>query len=522
MGLYLNPGNQAFQESLNSEIYVDKSGIIDYCNRQIQTRQKYVCVSRPRRFGKSMTADMLCAYYDESCDSGEQFQNLKIATSRNYEKNLNHYHVIHLNMQEFLSATNSIDELLARLQKAVIRDLMRCFRKVDYFDRESLPDCMADVYDETKIPFIIIIDEWDCLFREYIHDEDAQKKYLDFLRLWLKDRTYVGLCYMTGILPIKKYGTHSALNMFSEFSMEDPGELAEYVGFTEEEVKALCTQYHIDFDECSHWYNGYYFRRCGHVYNPKSIVSVMLSGDFKDYWNRTETYEALKVYIDMNYDGLRDDILSMMAGQSVEIETGSFQNDMTTFNSADDVMTLLIHLGYLGYNLEKKEVFIPNHEVMMEFVTATTVSRWSEIINSVKVSGQLLRDTWNSQEDKVAQEIERAHLETSHLQYNDENALSYTISLAYYAAREYYTIVRELPSGNGFADLTFIPRKKYQDKPAMIVELKWDKSADTAINQIHEKKYAGALYEYKGNILLVGINYDKKSRKHTCIIESVL
>lgn len=522
MGLYLNPGNQAFQESLNSEIYVDKSGIIDYCSRQIQTRQKYICVSRPRRFGKSMTADMLCAYYDESCDSRNQFQNLKIAGTRNFEKNLNHYHVIHLNMQEFLSESHSVDELMENLQMDLLDDMLYEFQNLRFPARRSLTHVMTAVYSQTNMSFVIIIDEWDCLFREYIHDEEAQKKYLDFLRLWLKDRTYVGLCYMTGILPIKKYGTHSALNMFSEFSMEDPGELAEYVGFTEEEVKALCTQYHIDFDECSHWYNGYYFSRCGHVYNPKSIVSVMLSGIFNDYWNRTETYEALKVYIDMNYDGLRDDILSMMAGQSVQIETGSFQNDMTTFHSADDVMTLLIHLGYLGYNLEKKEVFIPNHEVMMEFVTATTVSRWSEIINSVKASRQLLRDTWNKKEGAVAAGIEKAHLETSHLQYNDENALSYTISLAYYAAREYYTIIRELPSGNGFADLTFIPRRKYQDKPAMIVELKWDKSADTAINQIHEKKYDGALCDYKGNILLVGINYDKKSRKHTCIIESVL
>lgn len=519
MGQYLNPGNMAFQESLNSEIYVDKSGIIAYCNRCLQTRQKYICVSRPRRFGKSMTADMLVAYYDEGCHSGNQFQNLEISHRDSYQKNLNQYHVIHLNMQDFLSESDSVENFLRNLQEDLIDELLFYFDEIRMPSRKSLMNIMAAVQDQTKIPFVIIIDEWDCLFREYRRDQNAQKKYLDFLRLWLKDRTYVGLCYMTGILPIKKYGTHSALNMFSEFSMEDPGELARFTGFTENEVQQLCDRYHVDPEECSHWYNGYYFRQCGRIYNPKSIVSVMLSGTFDDYWNKTETYEALQVYIDMNFDGLRDAIIAMMAGGRIKINTGSFQNDMTTFHNADDVMTLLVHLGYLGYDFDKKEVFIPNKEIMSEFVTATSVSGWNEVIDSIRDSDQLLRDLLAGNQDAVARGIEKAHLETSHLQYNDENALSYTVSLAFYAARQYYTIIREFPSGRGFADLVFIPRRKYTNMPAIIVELKRDVSAAEAIQQIRQKQYMNSLKEYKGNCLLAGISYDSKTRKHDCIIE---
>lgn len=281
----------------------------------------------------------------------------------------------------------------------------------------------------------------------------------------------------------------------------------------------LCTKYAMDFDKCKEWYNGYYFKSCGAVYNPNSIVRSMLSGQFSDYWNQTETYEALRVYIDMNFDGLRDSILKLMAGSRQKINTGTFQNDMTSFATADDVMTLLIHLGYLGYDFDTKEVFIPNKEIMQEFVAATTgKDSWSEVMNSVKKSDELLNATWSMDLSKVAELVENAHLETSHIQYNDENALSCTISLAYYAARQYYTTVREFPTGNGFADIAFIPRKEYLDKPAMLIELKWDKSASSALKQIYDKNYSSGLLEYKDNLLLVGINYDKKTRKHECEI----
>ena len=522
MGRYLNPGAGMYKEALNSKIYVDKSPIISYTNESIGTRQKYMCVSRPRRFGKSMTAEMLTAYYDKTADSEEIFQKLKIGKIPDGLKFCNKFDVIKLNMQEFLSRTNEINSMIERIKFVILRDIESAYPDIKYLDHSDLIDTLYDVYKAVDRQFIFIIDEWDCIFREYKNDTLAQTKYLDFLRDLFKDKEYVGLVYMTGILPIKKYGTNSALNMFTEFSMENSGPLAQFIGFTETEVQELCTEYHFDFEECKAWYNGYYFPQCGAIYNPNSIVKAILLQRFDDYWNQTETYDALRIYIDMNFDGLKDSIIKLMAGERQVINTGSFQNDMTNFSNADDVMTLLIHLGYLGYDIDTKEVFIPNNEIMREFVTATTAKNsWDEVMNSVKKSDELLNATWNLDNGKVANYIENAHFETSHLQYNDENALSYTISLAYYSARQYYTVIRELPAGKGFADLAFIPRKKYSDKPAMIVELKWDKSQNTAINQIKNNEYPEVLSEYKDNLLLVGINYDKKTKNHECRIDKV-
>ena len=520
MGKYLNSNAQGFLISRNTKPYVDKSLLLEILNSVVDTEKRFVCVSRPRRFGKTMATNMIAAYYGKNLDAAILFQGLKIKDAISFDAFRNRFDVIKINMQEFLSRTDNMGALLDRLKRSLLHDFFKAYPDVDYFDKNDLIECMKDINDETGSRFVIIIDEWDCIFREYPNEAAEQKKYLDFLRDFMKDKSYIALAYMTGILPIKKYGTHSALNMFDEYSMENPGQMAEFTGFTEDEVTSLCMDYGVDMEECRSWYDGYTFLRCAHIYNPKSIDAAVTSGIFDDYWNRTETYEALKVYIDMNFDGLRDSIIKMLAGGRQRINTGSFQNDMTSFASADDVLTLLIHLGYLAYDFDTKEAFIPNREVAGEFVTATTASNgWDEIARSVRQSEKLLQATWDGDEENVARYIEEAHLETSHLQYNDENALSYTISLAYYAARQYYTVIRELPSGKGFADLSFIPRRRFQDKPAMLIELKWDKSADTAISQIHRQRYLDSLEDYRGNLILIGINYNKKSRTHVCKIE---
>lgn len=524
MGSYLNPGSTAFQGSLRSQIYIDKSGLIEKTNTVLGTEQKYVCVSRPRRFGKSMAANMLAAYYDRDCDTKEFFDKLKISQSEEYLKHLNQYDVLKINMQDFLSGTHSMDEMLEQLQKQVMKDLK--IRYPEYAKEDNLIFVMRNIFSNTHHPFIILIDEWDCLFREYQQDKDAQKKYLDFLRFWLKDKDYIALAYMTGILPIKKYGSHSALNMFMEYSMTDPGELAEFFGFTEEEVKGLCEEYAMNFEEVKAWYDGYDLishSRLGDkrysIYSPKSVVEAMLRHKFGTYWNRTETYEALKIYIQMNMDGLKDAIIKMLAGESVTINTGTFSNDMTTFSSKDDVLTLLVHLGYLNYDSENEMVCIPNKEVSKEYMNAISTMDWHEVTDAVQESKELLEALWNQDEEKVAKGIDKAHREISILQYNDENSLSCTITLAFYFAREYYTIIRELPTGKGFADICFLPRKKYADKPAVIIELKWDKTAQGAIAQIEEKQYVDALKDYKGNIIIAGINYDKKTKEHCAKIK---
>ena len=519
MGIYLNPGNNKFKRAVNSDIYVDKTGLIKYTNSIVDTLQSCVCVSRPRRFGKSMAADMLTAYYSKGCDSRELFSGLEIAKDESFEEHLNKYDTIFLNMQEFLSRSSNVKALLERVEGKVIRELKKQYPDVELYDENDLAETMQDIFAESECPFIVIIDEWDCIFREFKHDKAAQEIYLDFLRDLLKDKEYIYLAYMTGILPIKKYGTHSALNMFDEFSMIDPGPLAEYVGFTEKEVEALCQKYQMDINEIKNWYDGYSFEEVESVYSPKSVVSCMRLGKLGNYWNQTETFEALQIYIDMNFEGLRDDILSMIAGETVPVNTRSFTNDMTTFRTEDDVLTLLIHLGYLGYRYADKTVFIPNEEIRSEYVSAIAVSDWGEVSKALKNSADTLQAIWQGREEQVAEGIRQAHFETSHLQYNDENALSYTISLALYAARNFYTVHRELSGGKGFADIVYVPRKRFLDKPALVVELKWDKNAEGAIQQIKEKEYCRSLEEYKGNLLLVGINYDKKTQVHTCKIE---
>ena len=521
MGIYLNPDSSKFEEAVNSDIYIDKTGLLIYTNSVLHTMQKYICISRPRRFGKSITANMIAAYYNCEADSKELFSRFKIASCESFEKYLNKYDTIFLNMQEFLSQSDTVEEMIALIRKSVIWDLLEKYPDFRYFDETNLMRTMQDVYNKTKRQFVVVIDEWDCIFREYKTDREAQEKYLDFLRDLLKDKGYLALVYMTGILPIKKYGTHSALNMFDEFSMIDPGPLAEYVGFTEEEVRNLCKTYNMDMQEVKSWYDGYSFEKALSIYSPRSVVSCMRFRKIGNYWNQTETFEALQVYIDMNFEGLKDDILSMIAGESVPVNTGSFANDMATFRTEDDVLTLLIHLGYLAYDYDNKIVKIPNSEIRTEYVNSVAASDWGEVSKALKNSADTLNAIWQRRPAQVAEGIRQAHFETSHIQYNDENALSYTISLALYAARNFYTVYREFASGKGFADLVFLPRKNFPEKPALVVELKWDKSARGALVQIKNKEYCRSLEEYQGNLILVGVNYDKKTKEHECVIEKV-
>lgn len=519
MGIYLNSGNENFKIAKNSKIYIDKSELISYTNSVLRTEQRYLCVSRPRRFGKSMTANMLAAYYSKEVDSTELFQDLKISQNPSFAQHLNQYNVIFLNMQSFFSRTNDVTAMQQLIEKSVLRDLRKTYPNVDYLDPDDLISSLLDIYTETSDSFIFIIDEWDCIFREYKTDADAQKLYLDFIRRLLKDQSYVSLAYMTGILPIKKYGSHSALNMFDEFSMANPGPLAPFVGFTDSEVRELCTIHCMDFAEIKHWYDGYHFSNAVNIYNPRSVVSAMLTQSYDNFWNKTETFEALRDYIIMNYDGLKDAIIELLAGARKKINTNTFSNDMTTFHSADDVLTLLIHLGYLGYDFSTKEVYIPNSEISSEFYSAVSSTNWNTVIDSLKKSETLLNATINKNCKQVASIIAETHMETSILTYNDENALSYTLSLAYYSAREYYISFRELPTGHGFADIVFIPRKHYPDKPALVIELKWNKSAESALKQIQDKHYTHSLESYTGKILLVGINYNPQTKEHQCIIE---
>ena len=519
MGIYLNPDNRDFQLALNSEIYIDKTMLIAHTNKIIDTENRFLCVSRPRRFGKSMAANMLTAYYSRGCDSAEIFAPYQIAKDVSFPKHLNRYNVIRINMVRAFSESRNIHEMLQFLKEDIIHEIEQQYPDYERPRRMTLLNVLERAFDQCRIPFIFVIDEWDCVFREQKNDFEAQKEYLDFLRDHMKDQSYVALTYMTGILPIKKYGKHSALNMFTEISMTDATPIPEFTGFTDEEVKGKCDEYGVSYESMKQWYDGYHVNGIS-IYNPKSVVESILRKNFGNYWTATETYEALKVFIDMNFDGLKEKITKMIAGESIRINTTKFQNDMTTFSSADDVLTLLIHLGYLSFDFFTSTVHIPNHEVRQEFINSIEDGGWEQLIRAIRSSEELLAATLEHDEQKVAEMIESAHNENaSILKYNDENSLACVISIAYYYAQNQYIMHREFATGKGYADIVFIPRRT-TDSPAIVVELKREQSAGAAIAQIKEKNYPEKISQYTGKILLVGINYDE-NKGHTCIIEEV-
>ena len=400
MGIYLNPGKQSYQMAVNSEIFVDKTEMIRYLNSVVNTQQRYVSVSRPRRFGKTMAADMICAYYDREADSRELFAQRKLAdvqedpqTRKGTEGNrwdeyLGKFDVIHLVMTDFMEDSNSVQDMLNCLTEEIVDELRDKYPDINLGNRIKLRTVMNKIYSATNRQFVIVIDEWDAIFRAWKNDTAGQIRYLDFLRDWMKDKPYVALAYLTGILPIKKYGQHSALNMFTEYSMTSPKGLAEYVGFTTEDVEDICRQKKLNFNALKEWYDGYRLSNkpsgelvdgdvnnqgiCVYdIYCPLSVVSAALYKKLENYWNKTENFEALAEYIRKDYDGLKDSVALLMDGGRLKIDISTYQNDMTTFHGRDDILSLLIHLGYLGYDDERGEVFIPNREILDEFKTST-------------------------------------------------------------------------------------------------------------------------------------------------------
>lgn len=524
MGRFFNPDNSAFQNALNSEIYVDKTGLIGYTNRVLDTMDQFLCHSRPRRFGKSITANMLTAYYSKGCDSRAMFSGLAISRDASFEKHLNRYNVIHFDVQWFVEPGNDVTNIVDAMQAAVIGELREAYPDIVGPDTAGLPDAMSLITQRTGSRFIVIIDEWDVFIRDEALNQKVQEEYIGFLRRLFKGvepTRFLSLAYLTGILPIKRVRTQSALNNFDEFTMLDAGPLACYAGFTGAEVRDLCARYGREFRDVERWYDGYLLSG-QQVYNPRAVVSVMKRGSFQSYWSQTGTFESIRPYINMNFDGLRSAIIGMISGDAVPVDTSLYQNDMVSFSCKDDVLTLLIHLGYLAYDQQKKTAYIPNEEIRQEFASATRVNRWNELVRFEQQSDGLLEATLNREADAVAQGIERIHNEiASSIQYNNENSLSSVLTIAYLSSMQYYfKPVREMPMGRGFADFVYVPKPEYADDyPTLVVELKWNRSADTALNQIREKKYPESLLQYTGNILLVGISYDKKTKAHHCAIE---
>ena len=520
MGAYINLGNAGFQSVRNGE-YVDKSGLIAIVNNSLYTERRFSCVSRSRRFGKSVAAKMLCAYYDQSCDSRHLFTDLEIAHDPSFEKHLNKYPVIFLDMTNFTTRFKD-DSIMEHVQKELKEDIHEAYPDIPVKDDDDLMAYLIRVTDSTHQPFIFIIDEWDAICREFKTGTHAMDEYVSWLRRMFKGsnspQVFAGV-YMTGILPIKKYKTESALNNFIEYSMVEPRRMAPYFGFTMDEVRTLAKKHGMDFAELEKWYDGYQIGDENSMFNPNSVIQAIDAGRCRSFWATTGSYDAVAHYIQMNYEGLKDDVVQMLAGERCKVNPTKFQNDMSIIGGKDDVLTVLIHLGYLSYDWRKDECYIPNKEVAGEIVNAVQSNNWTHVVKAVETSEQLLRATLRGDEEAVARGVDAAHDEnTSILSYNDENSLACVLSIAYYYASNDYIIHRELATGKGFADLVLIPRKNV-DSPAIVIELKYDKAVDTAIEQIKRRQYPDKVAQYADRLLLVGITYDRESKQHHCRIE---
>lgn len=521
MGMYLNPGNENYRESLRGIIYVDKTMMLDTLNGFMKRGNKFICISRPRRFGKTVTQNMLNAYYSKGCDSRELFASLMISSVPCYKENMNQFNVIKIDLNGEYQATLDKHSFLTRLTREIKREMTVAFPSVSLEKDDSLAQSILRIYAETGETFIILIDEYDVLTREKA-DPDLFTEYLNFLNSLFKNDTLrpaIALACFTGILPIVRDRIQSKLNNFREYTILDARELAPFVGFTSKEVSDLCCQYKLDFEECRRWYDGY--RQHGiEIYNPESVVESVLTRHFDNYWGKTSTYAVISDRIRANYEGTKDSVVRMLAGENVEVNVGIYMNTMTDFHNRNDIFTYLIHTGYLAYNQEDHTCRIPNKEIRQEwFYAIDAEEEYRETDRIISESKELLQETiLNNNEEAVAKALDRSHIHvTSNRSYNNEDALQSAIYLAYIYALNEYTVIREMTTGKGFADVVFIPFREHL--PAMIIELKRNQSPESALSQIREKKYFDSLSHYHGNLLFVGISYDEKTKTHRCRIE---
>ena len=520
MGIYINAGNENFKRALNSQIFVDKSLVLQKLCSSLNTNQSYICVSRPRRFGKTMVRDLMVAYFSKGCDSRKMFSDLKITQAPCFEDNLNKFNVIAIDLGAIYNAAENRNDVLKNLKGKLLNDFRKEFPDIEFSETDSVADMIMRVNTKTKEKFIIIIDEYDTLIRERVN-ESLIAEYRSFLNSLFKNNELsqaIALAYLTGILPIQRDRVESKLNNFEEYTILDPVITAEFFGFTKEETEALCNEYGMSFAECENWYDGY---RIGDfdIYNPNSVVKAMMRREYGNYWAKTGSYEAISNYIKLDYDGTKTAVAEMLSGREVPVNVVDFKNRLDEIKTRDHVLTYLIHLGYLNYDKKTGLCRIPNNEIKQEWIFALReADNFSKISEMIRNSDNLLYLTQNRVAEEVAAALDKAHTEVSSvLNYNFESSLQAAIILAYYTAKTKYTIVQELPAGYGFADIGFIPLDRKD--PAMIVELKCNHDADTTIKQIKNKNYPKVFENYLDNLLLVGINYDKTTKVHECVIE---
>ena len=527
-----------YQELLNSEYFVDKSAIIENISKRIRTNTKYVCITKPRRFGKTSILNMLGTYFGKAYNSKDIFDKLQISKSKNYRTYLNKYNIIHITLNDLPENGNTYEHYISLIRESLIDDIKECYPQLKDTKFRKLSELLTATEDE----FIFMIDEWDYIFSHELYPEH-QGDFLEFLRDLLKDRPYVALTYMTGVLPIKKYSTGSALNMFKEYTMLKDPFFEEYFGFTESEVEMLCEkQTALSMDEIRDWYNGYQTKDGSRIYNPRSVICALEDAACQSYWTRTGKMDEVLFFLKYNIAEVRDDVVKMVNNMAVKIDIEKeYSAGQGNPVNRKDIYAAMVIYGLLSYN--DGELRIPNKELMIEFENALEDDEFGYVAELVSSSNEVLEATLNKKGELVASYLHNIHnSELPILKYNDENSLSCVVTLAYLAARNKYRVEREEKSvrssskavspldetsrtakshaGKGYVDFIFYPKRKTH--PGIIIELKADATPETAIAQIKEKEYSEKLRKVNvKKILAVGINYDTREKEHQCIIEEI-
>lgn len=515
---YLNTEGpyRLFQSAVNSEIFVDKSMLIREISKVIGTGSRYVCITRPRRFGKSINAQMLGAFYTKGADCGPLFGNLEIAQVKECQIHRNRHNVVFVDMSRFPDVCNGYQDYISAVIMGIREDLQEAYPQLCGKKYSSA----SQMFRDSQESFIFIFDEWDSIFgKDFMTDAD-RNTYLAFLKNLLKDQPYVEFAYMTGVLPVAKYSSGSELNMFDEFHFMNDTVYDVYFGFSEKEVRSLCEEYSetLTFDDLKQWYDGYFLSDGSSLFNPCSVVKALSRGICLNYWTETGPMNEIADCIEHNIAAVREDIVKMVAGIPVEVELEGYSAAELQLNTRDEILSAMVVFGFLSYH--DGYLRIPNRELMEKYQKILARDSMGEVKEIVDSSREMLTATLAANQDKVAEILERVHdREIPFLQYNDENALSCVITLCYLYARKDYYVEREAKSGKGYCDYLFLPKKS--GKPAIILELKVDDTCAAAIDQIKERDYIAKAKEYARDILLVGISYDKTRKRHGCVIESV-
>ncbi len=522
MGYFLNSIDKInqFTKETKGKYFVDKSRLIEEINKLVGMSSQYVCITRPRRFGKSTNLMMLASYYSKGVDFKDVFDKLEISKSKTYLEHLNKHNVIYIDFSEVPNKKNfTYEEYMDRFEVFIKEDLKEMCPDLKIIPQMELYDIFDQVFKRKSEGFVFIIDEWDYIFNKNLFTKDERDLFLTFLMTLLKGKSYVELVYMTGILPVAKYFDGSTLNMFDECTMLNDKTYDKYFGFTEDEVRNLCKkQDEISMSELKEWYNGYKTHDGINLYNPRSVSFALNKASCQSYWTNTGAFDGILRYINMNIDGIKDDIIKMIAGIPIKMVLKGYSAEKTSFGNENQVFSAMAIYGLLSYH--NGMVRIPNHELQLKFDEAIQDKSVGKVAKLIKDSEEMLEATLKRDTKKMEEIIQAAHdYNIPLLKYNDENSLSCVVTLVYLLARDDYNIKREERAGAGLADFVFHPYDRSQ--PAFILELKKDSTPEDAIRQIRERRYIEALDDCTGEKFAVGIVYDSKNKNHKIKIEDL-